>query len=62
MFQVAKEGMKAVEFDVLLTSDNIAIVFHDHSLIRMTNCDKLVEKTEYEEIQKLDISVNHPFR
>ncbi|NDF12326.1 MAG: glycerophosphodiester phosphodiesterase [Proteobacteria bacterium] len=39
-------GVDAIEFDVLLTKDQVPVVFHDRTLERMTDgSGKLVEKT-----------------
>lgn len=60
-FQVTDEGILAVEFDVMLTSDHIPVVFHDSSLFRMANVNDSVEAMKYEDVKKYDISVKHPF-
>lgn len=57
-----KEGIKAVEFDVMLTSDNVPVVFHDDSLARMTGVSKMVNSFALKELQDIDISVKHAFR
>lgn len=43
----------AIELDIQKTKDNILIVFHDENLKRMTNFDKEVANTTYEEIKNL---------
>jgi len=47
-------GARAVEFDVQLTRDNIAIVFHDEVLERTTNGTGRVADTDFATIGKLD--------
>lgn len=47
-------GAKWVEFDVMLTSDEIPIIFHDDYLDRTTNYQGKVSETPYSEIEKLD--------
>lgn len=47
-------GAQWVEFDVMLTSDNVPIIFHDSYLERTTNGRGKVSETPYKEIAKLD--------
>ena len=47
-------GADWVEFDVMLTKDNVAIVMHDYTLDRTTNGDGNVADTDYAEIADLD--------
>ena len=44
-----------VEFDVQITKDNILVVFHDDNLKRMTNVNKKIEDSTYEEISNLTL-------
>lgn len=46
-------GAKWVEFDVRLTRDKKAIIFHDDRLDRTTNGKGLVDETDYAEIELL---------
>lgn len=43
----------AVEIDVQLTKDNIAIVFHDKNLYRLTKTNKELKQVNFNEIQDL---------
>jgi len=53
--RIAKSlGAKWVEFDVQLTRDNQAIIFHDDGLNRTTNGEGLVAKTDFDTICQLD--------
>lgn len=47
-------GAHRVEFDVQLTRDGVAVVFHDDTLERTTSGKGRVGDTSYEEIRKLD--------
>lgn len=54
-FNKAKEmGIKWLEFDVMLTKDNIPIVFHDESLKRTTNGKGKIADHTFKELKKLD--------
>lgn len=51
----ADMGVEWVEFDVKLTKDQVAILFHDESLDRTTNGgDRPVAECTYEEIKQLE--------
>ncbi|CAJ1426770.1 unnamed protein product [Effrenium voratum] len=43
------------EFDIMVTSDDMAIIHHDDSLVRMTGVDKQVVDTPWSEIQSLTV-------
>jgi glycerophosphoryl diester phosphodiesterase len=47
-------GARAIEFDVQLTRDNVAIVFHDDTLDRTTNGAGSVADTDFSVIERLD--------
>ncbi len=47
-------GYKAVEFDVMLTADNIAVVIHDPQLGRTVKGTGEVSQMTYEQLAKLD--------
>jgi len=47
-------GISWVEFDVMLTADKKAIIFHDETLDRTTNGHGLVARTMLADIQQLD--------
>lgn len=44
-----------IELDVMLTSDNKLVVFHDFNLSRMTGEDLFLEYVTYEEINKINL-------
>lgn len=44
-----------IELDIHLTKDNNIIVFHDYNTKRMTNIDKVVENSTYQELNKQKI-------
>lgn len=52
-FQRAVEVGAAIEIDVRLTCDNVAVVFHDDSLERMTGVIRPVEDCSWEELKEL---------
>jgi glycerophosphoryl diester phosphodiesterase len=47
-------GADAVEFDVQLTRDNVAVVFHDDLLDRTSNGSGRVSETDFDVVSKLD--------
>ena len=47
-------GATWVEFDVMLTGDDVPVLFHDDSLKRTTGVDGLMAETAYAEAEKLD--------
>jgi len=47
-------GARAIEFDVQLTRDNVAIVFHDDTLDRTTDGNGSVAETDFATIERLD--------
>jgi hypothetical protein len=55
-----KRGCTTVEFDVSLTKDNVAVLFHDDNLIRIAGVDRDINDMTFEELQRIDISVLHP--
>lgn len=50
----------AVEFDVALTKDGVAVIFHDPDLSRIANIERNIVDMTWEELQTVDISINHP--
>jgi glycerophosphoryl diester phosphodiesterase len=52
--KAAELGADWIEFDVMLTEDGEAIVFHDETLDRTTNGSGLVAETTYPQISTLD--------
>lgn len=55
-FDAAIRAGLPIEFDVRLTEDQQAIVFHDCNLIRLTGVDRLVASTTMRDMQRLTIS------
>lgn len=47
-------GIKWVEFDVMLSADDIPIIFHDDTLERTTNGTGFVDELDCESLRKLD--------
>lgn len=50
----AELGFRAVEFDVMLSSDGVPVLIHDESLERTTNGRGLVSETSYAALRGLD--------
>lgn len=62
-FRLAKSsGVTAVEFDVILTKDEVPIVFHDPIVDRMTEATGQISNMTWEQVKQLDISEKHPMR
>ena len=62
-FKLAKEnGCKLVEFDVALTKDKVAVVFHDDLVDRLTTAVGPIENFTYEELSKLDLGEKFPIK
>ena len=54
-FKKALSKRYIIELDIHLTKDNNIIVFHDYNTKRMTNIDKVVEESTYQELNKQKI-------
>ena len=50
-----EQGADGVEFDVRLTADNVAVVFHDRTLERLTNGKGRVRETSFADLRKLRV-------
>lgn len=46
----------------MLTADGVPIVFHDGTLERMTNSEKRISRTVWDDISGYDISEKHPLK
>ena len=53
--EAIRQGADGVEFDVRLTADNVAVVFHDRTLERLTNGKGRVRKTSFADLRKLHV-------
>ncbi|GLQ31043.1 glycerophosphodiester phosphodiesterase [Litoribrevibacter albus] len=49
-----KLGVRFIEVDVMLTADNHAIIFHDHTLDRTTSFKGKVSQHKWQQLQTLD--------
>jgi len=54
-FKKAIENNYAIEFDVTISKDNQAIIFHDDDLLRLCNTNEKIEEEEYEFLRKLKL-------
>lgn len=54
-FSLATKQGLIIELDIRLTKDKQIVVFHDANTKRLTNQDKLVEKSTYEELNQQNI-------
>lgn len=54
-FKLAMKKKYIIELDIHLTKDNQIIVFHDYNTKRITNIDKVVEKSTYQELNNQKI-------
>ena len=52
--RAADEGANWVEFDVMLTGDDVPVLFHDDKLARTTGQDGLMAETDYETVRGLE--------
>lgn len=54
-FKMANElGIEWVEFDVMLSKDQVPVVFHDDTLSRTTNGSGFIDQYTFDELRKLD--------
>lgn len=61
LFIAARLGVKAVEFDVMLSADGVPVLIHDDTLERTSNGRGKVADTPLAELQQLDAgSFQHP--
>jgi glycerophosphoryl diester phosphodiesterase len=47
------ENVNGFETDIMLTKDKIWILFHDENLKRLTNIDKIIKNTEFNDLPKI---------
>ena len=52
--KVAQSGVDWVEFDVMLTGDDVPVLFHDDSLERTTGQKGLMAEATYESLRRLE--------
>ena len=55
-FKNAIKNNYIIELDIHLLKDNQIVVFHDDNLLRMTNINKLLKDTTYDEIKNLKLN------
>lgn len=60
--QCAEKGCRAVEFDVILTADDVPIVFHDRTLERIAGSAKRISRNLWDDLAGYDIAAKHPLR
>ena len=53
--RAASRGLKVVEFDVMLSADQVPIVFHDEKLIRIAGIHEFTHCLTLAELKKLDV-------
>ena len=53
---VAKMGVWAIETDIHLTRDGVAVCMHDSTLATMTDSDGIIEEMTFEEVSKARIN------
>ena len=51
-------GFRAVEFDVQLCRDKVAVVIHDHDLFRVANDDRSVSSLKLADLVKINVAAN----
>ena len=54
-FEKAIEKNYAIEFDVTLSKDNKAIIFHDEELLRICNKKEKIQDLKYDYLRKLKL-------
>ena len=57
-FKRAVEKGYGIELDVAFTKDDVLVVFHDASLLRMSGVDKKIWECTYSELQELSLLNN----
>ena len=58
-----QNGAKCVEFDVMLTSDGCAVVFHDDDTVsRVTDGQGRIADMTLSQVKKLDLAAKHPLK
>ncbi len=55
----ARMGVRAVEFDVMLSADGVPILIHDETLERTSNGQGAVAEHTAAQLEKLDVGVRH---
>lgn len=55
ILEAIRQGADGVEFDVRLTSDDVAVVFHDRTLERLTDGKGRVRETPFMELRQLHV-------
>ena len=61
LHQAVSIGADALEFDVRVTRDGVAVVIHDSDIDRTTDGRGLVESFTFDELSRFDASARSPF-
>lgn len=54
-----KNGAKCVEFDIAFTRDDVAVVFHDETVDRVTDGTGRLDELSFAEVRELDLTAKH---
>lgn len=55
----SKTGVFGVETDIRITRDGVFVAFHDKSAARLSGRYKIIEETDFKEVQKLKVYDRH---
>lgn len=60
LYKATERGCRLIEFDLSFSSDDQAVVFHDHTVDRISEGSGVLETMTWAEVKKLDINAKHP--